>query len=860
MLKCPQRNPLPGPGAPASNDDCGELNFSYRDARRTAGNTNDYNGKMLRFNPIDEIPDGEQPEVGIGTTYELPTADSPNGPNLFDGTEGNGDQAKPEIYAMGLRNPSRLSIDPETDVPYTAWVGPDAGGPSQEQGPSTYENAAQIAQAGNYGWPYCMGNQQGYRDRVSGGALRTTNEAGFVSGGPAGAPIQGFYDCDNLVNDSENNTGLEVLPHETGTGMDAGTARPVNLWYSRGNPGGANGCPDFPRPNGAPDYGGTPEQLCPYATASGATIMDGPVYRYDAETADPSVAWPEYWSGRWFMFDWNNNSVKHALLMDPETDQDGSQPIYADSLRGVLNWQANYMDSKFAPDGSLYIQVYQGFFSTGPQAGLYRFTYTGGGPTPGADPQWEATGNPLEVQFSNGASGGVSWEWDFDNDGTVDSTEADPLHTYEADGPHEVTLTVTYADEQTDSKTITVNPQGDDTAAPTTTVQLNGADPVPSYDGPVEVTLTGDDAGGTGVEVTRYSVDGGAFTDYADPFTVSGDGEHTVEYRSRDLAGNVEETQSVTFTITTPGGGEDCLPQSDEFDGTELDPKWDVLREVAEDPPVVADGSVTLPLRQGDFIANDPLAENVLLQDAPEWEWTATTALNIGDINGPGEQAGLVIWKSESPNTFSKIVFIQANSGQRQFEHIVTQDGDVDPPIPQSITPAPAGLPTNGTVLLRARYDGDSVTAEFSADDGATWTLIGQEGHEAPLAAPLRVGLTAFRGSSGEGNASFDWFRMHEGSEAGGPIECGGGGGCVTRSDEFDAAELDTDRWTLVRNESGRAPSVSGGSLVLPVAHGDIDGANTGAITYVAQDAPSGAFEVTTRSRSSTRASGSTAA
>ena len=434
---------------------------------------------MLRFNPIDDIPDGEQPEVGIGTTYELPTADSPNGPNLFDGTEGNGDQAKPEIYAMGLRNPSRLSIDPETDVPYTAWVGPDAGGPNQQQGPSTYENAAQIAQAGNYGWPYCMGNQQGYRDRLAGGALRTTNEAGFVSGGPAGAPIQGFYDCENLVNDSENNTGLEVLPHETGTGMDAGTARPVNLWYSRGNPGGANGCPDFPRPNGAPDYGGTPEQLCPYATASGATIMDGPVYRYDPETADPSVAWPEYWSGRWFMFDWNNNSVKHALLMDPETDQDGSQPIYADSLRGVLNWQANYMDSKFAPDGSLYIQVYQGFFDIGAQAGLYRFTYTGGGPTPGADPQWEATGNPLEVQFSNGASGGVSWEWDFDNDGTVDSTEADPLHTYEADGPHEVTLTVTYADEQTDSKTITVNPQGDDTAPPTTTVAAQRRGPGP---------------------------------------------------------------------------------------------------------------------------------------------------------------------------------------------------------------------------------------------------------------------------------------------------------------------------------------------------------------------------------------------
>jgi PKD repeat protein/glucose/arabinose dehydrogenase/type 1 glutamine amidotransferase len=825
--KCPMRDPGEPDQESANNNDCGELNYSYQDARRTAGSTNDYNGKMLRFNPIDDIPDGTQPEIGIGTTYDLPTADSPNGPNLFDGTEGGGGLTKPEIYAMGLRNPSRLSIDPETDIPYSAWVGPDAGSPNASQGPSTYESAAQIAQAGNYGWPYCMGNQQAYRDRLADGSLRNANESGFVSGGPAGSPIQGFYDCDNLVNDSPNNTGLEVLPHETGTGMDAGTARPVNVWYSRGNPGGANGCPDFAReqgPNGAPNYGGTPAQFCPYATASGATIFDGPVYRYP-DTADPAVAWPEYWDGRWFLQDFGNNSVKHGLLLDPDTDQDGSQPIYADSLRGGgglnLSWQANYMDSKFAPDGSYYVQVYQGFFTTGNQAGLYRFTYTGGPDTPGADPQWQATGTPLEVQFDRGASGGVAYEWDF-GDGSPVSTEANPVHTYEGDGPYEVTLTVTYADDQTDSKTITVNPSGEDTTPPVTTIQLDGAEPVPNYDGPVEVTLAATDEGGVGVEVIRYAVDGGAFTDYTGPFTVSGAGEHVIEYRSRDGAGNVEDTQSVTFTIAGVGGGP-CLPQSDEFEGSELDAKWDVLREVEEDPPVVGGGAVTLPLRQGDFIANDPLAENVLLQDAPNGQWTATAALDIGDINGPGEQAGLVMWKSESPNTFSKIVFIQANSGQRQFEHIVTQGGSVNPPIPQSITPAPAGLPADGTVLLRARYDGTAVTGEFSDDNGATWTLIGQEGHEAPLAAPLRIGLTAFRGSSGEGNASFQWFRTHEGSEPGGPTGCGGGGG--DSCDEFDGTELDP-KWELVNPSLTNPPTVAGGHLNMPIIPGDLFGGN----------------------------------
>jgi len=102
---------------------------------------------------------------------------------------------------------------------------------------------------------------------------------------------------------------------------------------------------------------------------------------------DNSARWPKYWDGRWFLNDFGNNSAKHALLLDPATDQDGGQPIYADSLRNTLSWQGNYMDSKFGPDGALYVQVYDGFFRAGPNVGLYRFDYTGGPDTPG---QWAA--------------------------------------------------------------------------------------------------------------------------------------------------------------------------------------------------------------------------------------------------------------------------------------------------------------------------------------------------------------------------------------------------------------------------------------------------------------------------------------
>ena len=172
--------------------------------------------------------------------------------------------------------------------------------------------------------------------------------------------------------------------------------RPTNVWWSRGNPDGNNGCPEFPREGGAtnaPNYGAAPTELCPYVISDGLTVMNGPVYRYDETATDNSRRWPEYWDGRWFLHNSGGPSVKHALLLDPATDQDGGRPIYADSLRNALDWDAAYMDSKFGPDGALYVQVYDGFFRAGPNAGIWRFDYVGGPPTPGSAPRAFPIGN-----------------------------------------------------------------------------------------------------------------------------------------------------------------------------------------------------------------------------------------------------------------------------------------------------------------------------------------------------------------------------------------------------------------------------------------------------------------------------------
>ncbi|WP_214105414.1 glycosyl hydrolase family 95 catalytic domain-containing protein [Acrocarpospora catenulata] len=87
--------------------------------------------------------------------------------------------------------------------------------------------------------------------------------------------------------------------------------------------------------------------------------------------------------------------------------------------------------------------------------------------------------------------------------------------------------------------------------AKTLTVKVDATAPVSAAT--VEeatVTITATDAT-SGLERTEYSVDGGDWTAYTAPVTVTGDGEHQVRYRSADKAGNVEEAKSVTVTIAT---------------------------------------------------------------------------------------------------------------------------------------------------------------------------------------------------------------------------------------------------------------------------------------------------------------------
>ena len=74
-------------------------------------------------------------------------------------------KTRPEIYAMGWRNPFRIEIDPDTDDIYVADYSPDAGdGQPRTAAPPATASGRSMDKPGNYGWPYCATAELPYND------------------------------------------------------------------------------------------------------------------------------------------------------------------------------------------------------------------------------------------------------------------------------------------------------------------------------------------------------------------------------------------------------------------------------------------------------------------------------------------------------------------------------------------------------------------------------------------------------------------------------------------------------------------------------------------------------------------------
>lgn len=90
-----------------------------------------------------------------------------------------------------------------------------------------------------------------------------------------------------------------------------------------------------------------------------------------------------------------------------------------------------------------------------------------------------------------------------------------------------------------------------DDIVPQTSIHLSGLQGSGEwYRSSVDVNLTVADAH-SGPDLTRYSVDGGAWLNFTASFSVTEEGEHSIEYCSVDAAGNLESVKSMAVKIDT---------------------------------------------------------------------------------------------------------------------------------------------------------------------------------------------------------------------------------------------------------------------------------------------------------------------
>jgi PKD repeat protein len=268
-----------------------------------------------------------------------------------------------------------------------------------------------IRKAANYGWPFCITPDQPYIDYD------------FTENAPQSGEA---FNCHALINDSRNNTGLRRLPN---------VAQP-DVWYSY-----STGADLFP-------------ELFRNAQGNGISPMGGPAMQRIANNSSP-FRWPNAFLGQPLFYEWSRDYAKIMQLNRPN----GNQLRDIKHLFGGAASQNpnivldNPMDMEFGPENALYTLEYgTGYFAELPAAQLARIDYVRNGQyTPvvraAASPS-SGTTAPLTVKFSsagtNDANGDrLRYQWDFQSDGTFDSTEANPTFTYTAKGIYEATLKVT---------------------------------------------------------------------------------------------------------------------------------------------------------------------------------------------------------------------------------------------------------------------------------------------------------------------------------------------------------------------------------------------------------------------------------
>lgn len=345
------------------------------DAQKSSGNTHDLRGKILRI------------ALNTDGTYSIPDG------NLFpkDGSGG-----LPEIYVMGARNPYRITVDKRG---YLYWgdVGPD-GGVANERGPKSQDEWNQARKAGNFGWPYFVGDNKAYADFDF-----ETNKVGTR------------FDPARPMNESPNNYGSKVLP----------PTQKAMIWY---------------------DYGQSAE--FPMLGVGSRSAMGGPFY-YRDNYPKSDVLFPAYYDNKMFIYEWARSWIK-VLTFNEAGDLQKIEPFLP------TTFFSKPIDMKFGPDGAMYVLAYgANYFARNPDSQLVRIEFSEGNRRPVAKIRANKTvgAAPLVAQlsalesFDYDRGDKISYAWESGNG--KKSKEMAPTFTYTKPGTYRPKLTVTDAEGQT---------------------------------------------------------------------------------------------------------------------------------------------------------------------------------------------------------------------------------------------------------------------------------------------------------------------------------------------------------------------------------------------------------------------------
>ena len=259
------------------------------------------------------------------------------------------------------------------------------------RGPRGHDEVNQARQPGFYGWPMFVADNKAYNQYDFG-----TKTAGDK------------YDPAKPINNSPHNTGLKELP----------PARKAFIYYPYAD---------------SPEFG-------PIVGKGGRNAMAGPVYYREDYEKDSKVAFPDYYQGKFFAYDWIRDFI-NIVTMKPNGDFESME-------RFVPSWKFFHpMDMAFAPDGSLYMLEYgPNWFAQNDEARLSHITFNAGNRPPVAELTASKTAGavPMTVNFSGKNSkeydgDPLTYEWEINGKKFTTPTAA---YTFTKPGIYKAVLTV----------------------------------------------------------------------------------------------------------------------------------------------------------------------------------------------------------------------------------------------------------------------------------------------------------------------------------------------------------------------------------------------------------------------------------